>query len=282
MIQALTRSKGSRHKSDGLSTHNLASKLRACWTRERPVAIGSVQRGQGVHPFLANTYKQRYRQAEAYALSGMREKLKVSSLVDREVERLFSERPAQHGENCRNPVTGDGYVHGEDPIEPQKEAARRALFNREWFAIYGPADVQPLPISSWEWEAARRRGHLLHYLLGSYARSLDGEKPWEHPSFEDYASGVLWEAERVNGIIGVVPNFPDKAEVKKRFPPRKLAGIGPGFGWYSPKAYAEVMPSYRRSILRGRRWRRAKSIKAPQELLDLVVRLPASLRATRL
>jgi hypothetical protein len=82
MIQALTSSKGSHCKSDCLSTHNLASQLRMHgWTRDGPVAIGSVQCGQGVHPFLANTYKRRYRQVGMDALNGMREKLYYCFLV---------------------------------------------------------------------------------------------------------------------------------------------------------------------------------------------------------
>jgi hypothetical protein len=44
-----------------------------------------------------------------------------------EVERLFRENPPRYGELCRNPVTDDLYVGMLDPVEPQKEAARRAL-----------------------------------------------------------------------------------------------------------------------------------------------------------
>jgi hypothetical protein len=70
--------------------------------------------------------------------------------IARLVDELFSAH--QHGENCQNPVTGGGYVHGEDPVEPQKMRARCALLAREWFAEYGPADVQPLPLSDGERE----------------------------------------------------------------------------------------------------------------------------------
>ena len=51
----------------------------------------------------------------------------AETLIGREVERLFNESPARYGENCRNPVTGAGYVHGVDPIAEQKEAAYRVL-----------------------------------------------------------------------------------------------------------------------------------------------------------
>ena len=51
----------------------------------------------------------------------------TETLIGREVERLFSKNPARSGDQCRNPVTGAGYVRGADPIGPQKKAAYRAL-----------------------------------------------------------------------------------------------------------------------------------------------------------
>jgi len=44
-------------------------------------------------------------------------------LIGREVERLFNQSSVRYGDRCDNPVTGAGYLHGEDPIEPQREAA---------------------------------------------------------------------------------------------------------------------------------------------------------------
>jgi hypothetical protein len=209
-------------------------------------------------------------------------KMSVINLAERrivrQVDELFAKMPARYGAYCTNPITGGCYIHGDDPIEPQKEAARRALFNREWFAIHGPADAQPLPISSDECEAARLRGDLLHYILGLYGRSLEGKDPREHPPFADYVSGVLWEAERVDGIIGTLPNIPDELEkLKMRFPPRELAGMGPGFCWLRPKLYAEVMPRYRRSRARDAAWR-AKQIKIPHLPPTYEIVLPKSVQ----
>ena len=45
--------------------------------------------------------------------------------IARLVDELFSTH--RDGQNCQNPVTGGGYVHGLDPIKPQKEKARRGL-----------------------------------------------------------------------------------------------------------------------------------------------------------
>lgn len=176
------------------------------------------------------------------------------SVADYGIKRLVDELFAdfRYGQNCENPVTGAGYVHGVDPIEPQKEAACRALVAREWFAVYGPADAQPLDVNLRGPVGWRYRG-LWGYIIHLYTRSFEDDFDIKlHPLFADYVSGVLWEAERVDGIIGKLPSYPDELlKLKKRFPPKELVGMGPGFCWLTPKEYAETMPSYRRSITRG-------------------------------
>ena len=170
------------------------------------------------------------------------------SLIGREVERLFSETTASHGEVYENPVLGTHFVYGVDPIEPQKEAACRALVAREWFAINAPADAQPLPF-----RCDRKAPGVLAYIVRLYARSLADRNydVREHPPFADYISGVLWEAERVDGIIGTLPIYPTELpELKKRFPPRELPGMGPGFCWLSPEEYPNFMQRYRRNRAR--------------------------------
>jgi hypothetical protein len=148
--------------------------------------------------------------------------------IARQVDRLFATAQRRHGENCKNPVTGAGYVQGEDPIEPQKKAARLILLQIEHFAINGPADAQPLRPVLWsKSKEVKEERFVLDYIVGRYARSLEGHDPDEHPSFADYASGVLWEAEHEN--IGVIQDGDQFEELKKRFPPRKLEGMGPGF-----------------------------------------------------
>ena len=168
--------------------------------------------------------------------------------IARQVDELFS--TAHYGENCRNPVTGAGYVHGVDPIAEQKEAAYRALLAREWFAINGPADAQPFPVSYQEREDLKGRG-LLPHIVAWYARSLEGREydVKEHPPFADYVSGVLWEAELPVGSFASIPNYPpdELPELKKRFRPRMLKGMGPCLYWLPPKLHAEIMASVRRS-----------------------------------
>ena len=171
----------------------------------------------------------------------------AKTLIGREVERLFNESPARYGENCRNPVTGAGYVHGVDPIAEQKEAAYRVLLAREWFAFNAPPDAPPLPINGREREDWRQTSRPLDYIVALYARSFaDRCDVKEHPSFADYVSGVLWDNENAR-VGGRLPDWPDGLpQLKKRFPPRELAGMELGFCWRPPKPRPKKIASYRR------------------------------------
>lgn len=143
------------------------------------------------------------------------------------VESLFDANAAQHGEICQWPVVGGNYVSGFDPIEEVKEMAVRALLAREWFAENGPADAQPLPLSHNEREALKVGG--LKHIIAWFARSLEGLdwKYWEHPSFEDYACGVM--------ASDKTPYFiTNNEELRRRFPPRPLSGLGSGLYWKPP------------------------------------------------
>ena len=212
-----------------------------------------------------------------------------------EVERLFSADPARCGDVCRNPITGESYVRGYDRIGPQKMAAYRALVARKWFAIHGPADVQPLPLWCDETNIRCRPG-LLPYIVWWYARSLsDGNYDVnKHPAFADYVSGVLWEDENVEGG-GKLPGRPDEvAELKKRFPPRELAGMDTGFAWSPPKRNkrakkGDLLNQARYDELKRKR-ERANSINTPRtrppieeyatvpEVIDPGVIIPESVR----
>ena len=160
-------------------------------------------------------------------------KLSVS-LIGREVERLFSETTVSHGEVYENPVFGTHFVYGVDPIEPQKEAAHRRLVAREWFALNSPADAPPLPTNERERQCCKWTGRPLDFFVAQFARSLwDRCDVKEHASFADYVSGVLWEHE--NGAAGSrLPHSSEViAELKRRFPPRKLEGLS-CFCWSRP------------------------------------------------
>jgi hypothetical protein len=173
--------------------------------------------------------------------------------VDLEVERLFKENPLWgddvHGNPViyRNPVTGGLYIKGIDPIEQQKEEARRPLLAREWFRIHGPADAQPLPA----FYTDRTAHDLLTYVVRLYGRSLAGRDydVSEHPPFADYVRGVLWESELPDGGFWDISGYPieEVRALKKRYPPRMLKGMGPGACWEPPKVHTETINSLRRS-----------------------------------
>jgi hypothetical protein len=176
--------------------------------------------------------------------------------IVRQVNQLFAKARPRYGDSCTNPVTGAGYIQGEDP-KPQKKAARLILLQIEHFAINGPADAQPLrPVLWGKSKELKEERFVLDYIVGRYARSLEGHDPDEHPSFADYASGLLWQAEHEN--IGVIEDGDQFEALKKRFPPRELAGMGADFYWRPPKEHAEYQESLRRA--------RARKLALAQEL----------------
>jgi hypothetical protein len=164
----------------------------------------------------------------------------LRSPIEALVDRLFSEIKAQakRGELCQNPVTGGWFVWGLDPIALQKKEAVVALRAREWFAVNGPAGAPPLPLSDNEIEEYRNaRG--LKGVIGFYARSLQDYDVRKHPSFNDFACGLmaidtgLWRIEK-------------DPQLRVRFPPRPLAGMTPSAYWEPPEEYEQTMASYRR------------------------------------
>jgi hypothetical protein len=156
--------------------------------------------------------------------------------VDLLVERLFKENPPRNGQWCQNPVTGYWYLGKLDPIAPQKRDARRALRARERFAIHGPQDAQPLPLSNEEivdskynWKS---KNPALSYIVSRFAASLrNHEYDFEsHPSFEDFASGVLASPDLPHYFLG------DEA-LCKRYPPHPLPGLDAGNCWEPPERH---------------------------------------------
>ena len=169
-----------------------------------------------------------------------------STSLEKQVDQLFAALNAKHGDCCRNPVTGVGFVRGLDPVAVQKAEAVLALRAREWFAANAPSDAPPLPLSYDEIEDYRNaRG--LAAVVGFYARSLSrggyGRRSYEvgnHPSFHDFACGLMAMAEE-RGLWGLEGD----AALKRRFPPRPLAGMTPGAYWAPPKEYEDTIASFR-------------------------------------
>ena len=181
-------------------------------------------------------------------------------LIARLVDELFSSRDwcgrlPRYGELFTNPVTGGNFVYGDDPIEPQKETARRALLAREHFARVGfPSELQPLPLSSqeisdrkynWAWRPPLSSGSAefcaLAFISSRFADSLESND-WDykrHPSFDDYVRGVLASKhpdldrfprpDTPPGNVGF-----DFIALHKRYPPRLLPGLNPHLTWRPP------------------------------------------------
>jgi hypothetical protein len=166
------------------------------------------------------------------------------SMIKSHVDRLFKDAASRRGHVCENPVTGGHWLHGDDPIAPQKRTAARALLAREYFAIYGPHDAPPLPLSDAELEDLKYTDPFSHIVEG-FAYSLRAHD-WDfnsHPSFEDFACGCMASEH--------APDFVKNDEaLRKRYPPRTLHGLGPGLCWEPPKQHARTMASYQRSMAR--------------------------------
>lgn len=145
-------------------------------------------------------------------------------LVDIEVERRFKENPPLYGEECTNPVTGDRYIGGVEPVEPQKQAARGALLARAVFAIRGPADAPPLPVDNWD---KVKYKDAMNHLVAQFCVSLKAHL-WDlgsHPGFELYARGVMASPYAADIVRK------DDA-MRRRYPPQVLNYIRPGMIWY--------------------------------------------------
>ena len=156
--------------------------------------------------------------------------------IGREVERLFAEISAKRGQLCENPVTGGEFVYGSDPIKKQKEAAYKRLLAREHFASHVPPDAPLMPTDDYDRNRAKHASGLLGFITAQFAWSIESQDDLRaHPSFADFASGLLWQHD--NNVEGYsLDCFPSEqiAELKRRFPPRKLEGLI-GFDWCLPR-----------------------------------------------
>ena len=158
------------------------------------------------------------------------------NLMGREVERLFGEISAKRGDLCTNPVTGGEFVYGFDSIKRQKDAAYKRLLVREYFALHGPPDAPPMPTDERDRGRAKHAAGLLGFITAQFTWSLENQHDLTvHPSFADFASGLLWQHD--NNVEGCsLPYFPPEQfiELEGRFPPRKLEGLDL-FNWRPPR-----------------------------------------------
>jgi hypothetical protein len=95
---------------------------------------------------------------------------------------------------------------------------------RSWFAQHGPPDAPSLPLSYEERESLKGGG--LPHMVAWYARSLENlNYDYDgHPSFDDYARGVL--------ASSMAPDFITSDQtLLDRYPPSPLRRLGPGLIW---------------------------------------------------
>ena len=117
--------------------------------------------------------------------------------------------------------------HHDSMIERQKELACRAIRGREVFARTAPSDAPQLPLSYKERERLDTGRHgSLAIIVAGYAESVWFRKydMDVHPTFEEYARGIMASPYAPIGIK-------QDAELRRRFPPRPLPGLGPYLIW---------------------------------------------------
>ena len=135
-----------------------------------------------------------------------------------------------------NPITGEQFIYGYFSMKREKEAAYRRLLVREYFALSGPSDAPLVPMDEWDRDRAKHLSGLLGFITTQFMWSVESQDDLRvHPSFADFASGILWQHEnKVEGYS--LSYFPSDqiAELKRRFPPRKLEGLT-GFDWCPPR-----------------------------------------------
>ena len=143
------------------------------------------------------------------------------------------------GEKTREDTT---LISGLDLLHNPR--GRRARFARKWFALNSPPDAPPLPLGYDEREDLKVGG--LKHLVAWHSCSLAclDYAVWDHPSFHDYACGVM--------ASEYAPYYIKKdEELQRRFPPRPLTGLGPALVWEPPARHAKTMASWHRSHARS-------------------------------
>jgi hypothetical protein len=82
---------------------------------------------------------------------------------------------------------------------------------------------------------AKYAGGLLGFLTTQYIWSLENQHDLTvHPSFADFASGLLWQHENIGGCTELPFTPQQLPDMKRRYPPRKLEGLE-YFCWRPPQ-----------------------------------------------
>lgn len=145
------------------------------------------------------------------------------------VEEVFDELSVNPGSALQiNPFTGGMYVPALDPIEDQKAHAVKVVEAAIAFGALRIPNAPAFPLDYEEREALKGKGFLEH-IVGLYARSLSALKYSlsRHPSFAEYASGVLAHPYLGDYLQGLYP------QQTVPFQPVHLPGIDAS-GYFNP------------------------------------------------
>jgi hypothetical protein len=166
----------------------------------------------------------------------------AEDLIRAHVDREFREAPDRFGMSRTNPIVGSGFTRL-DPVEDQKRVAYKALLAQAWLASQMP-DGLTLPVHPDEIEDMRWKGGV-RSVVGFFARSALSRSYnfVEHPSFDEFARGLM-------ACVYAPDLVRDDEDLRRRFPPKLLNGLGPGCRWLPPKEHQELMESVRRHELR--------------------------------
>ena len=149
----------------------------------------------------------------------------MSALIEEKVDQLFADARKQYSNStvCQNPVTGEHFVPGHDPIKPRKELAVRALEAQARFrSDESSAGMPDMPLNvrednpgKFKWQSAR------HYVVEAFTNSLRtrGFRQERHPNFETFVRGVMadpWTPAEVR----------QDPDLLRRFSPKPLKGLG--------------------------------------------------------
>ena len=154
----------------------------------------------------------------------------------------------KRGDLCTNPITGEQFIYGHFSIKREKEAAYRRLLVREYFALNGPADAPLLRIDEWDRDRAKHQYGPLGFITAHFMWSMESQDDLRvHPSFAEFAAGLLWLHDNVGGPCEKLPGTPEQlSQIKEQYPPRPLEGLHQ-FRWYSPKRWQKLPKKIRRA-----------------------------------
>ena len=126
------------------------------------------------------------------------------------------------------------WVDCQETSAKQRQFERQALAAREWFKQHGPPGAPVFPIGYAEREELKMGG--LPHIIAWYARSLAARKYnfEEHPSFDEYASGVM------------ASEVPQRSRTAGVF--RRLSRVMTELGWTAVRVRDLTRGGYREQV----------------------------------